>query len=157
MPIPGLDARGVTPELKLRPIFHSSCIWWVFCFVLFFFPGVFVCLFVCFIIVGYFYFYFYSYFLSILSPYHHHLLIPTLTAFTLPSSPVLKAIALLPNYSFCPFSSTLPPSLTFPSNYPPTCHKTIPPSYRLTTCWPTHCTNFKQPQPPAIPDARALH
>jgi hypothetical protein len=46
--------------------------------------------------------------------YHHHLLIPTLTHFTLPPSALLKSIALLPNYSICPFSSTLSPCPQLP-------------------------------------------
>jgi hypothetical protein len=67
--------------------------------------------------------------------YHHHLLIPTLTTFTLPPSSVLKYITLLPNYSFCPFSSTPSPP-TFPqpvtrlpispTHSPPADQSTIP-------------------------------
>jgi hypothetical protein len=60
--------------------------------------------------------------------YHHHLLIPTLTPFTFPPSPVLKSIAPLPNNSFCPFSPTLSPCPHLPL---PTCHQTTPPTYIL--------------------------
>jgi hypothetical protein len=36
MPIPGLDVRGVTPELKQRLKFYWSWTWWFFLFVCFF-------------------------------------------------------------------------------------------------------------------------
>jgi hypothetical protein len=88
----------------------------------------------------------------------NYLLIPILTPFTLPPSPVLQSIVFLSNYSFCPFSSTLSPcALTIPSCSPPTCHQTGPPSYTLTTCWPNYYTNFTQPQLPIIPDTSTLH
>jgi hypothetical protein len=103
MPIPGLDARGVTPELKLRLKFY--CSWTLWGFFWFFF------LFVCYIIVGFLFLFLFlfSFFFLYYQLHHHYLLIPTLTLFTLPPSPVLQSIALLPNYSFCPISSALSP------------------------------------------------
>jgi hypothetical protein len=78
-----------------------------------------------------FYFYFYSYFLFFFlyyQLYHCYRLIPTLILFTLPPSPVLKSIALLPNNSFDTSHPLSDPALTFPSHFPPTCHQTTPPS-----------------------------
>jgi hypothetical protein len=83
-----------------------------FCSFACFCPLIFLCLFVCFVIVGYLFLFLFllSFFLSIsYQLYHHHLLILTLTPFSLPPSPVLKSIALLPNKSFCSFSTTLSP------------------------------------------------
>jgi hypothetical protein len=59
---------------------------------------------------------------------------------------VLKSIALLPNYFSAPFHPYFLPALTFPYHSPQTCHDTIPPSYTLSTCWPTYYTNFTQTQ-----------
>jgi hypothetical protein len=119
MPIPGLDARGVTPELKLRLKFYCS---WNWCFFSFLF---FVCLlYYC----GVFTFIFIPIFFLYYQLYHHYLLIPTLIPFTLPP-PVLKSIALLPNYSFYPFSSLFLPGIAFPSHSPPTCQQTTPPTH----------------------------
>jgi hypothetical protein len=100
-----------------------------------------------------FYFYFLFFFLYY-QLHHHYLLTLILTTFTLPPYPVLS-IVLLPNNFFCPFSSTLSlylhlPLLVFPNH-------TMPPSYTLTTCWLTYCTNFIQPQTPAIPDTSSLY
>jgi hypothetical protein len=121
MPIPGLDARRITQELKLKLEFYCTE------------SGVYLfiyCLFVFYINMG-FYFYFYSYFLSVL------LTLPSLSScpyshpFSLPPSPVLKSIALLPNNSFCSYSFTLCscPHILFHS--PPTYNQTIPSSYTL--------------------------
>jgi hypothetical protein len=104
MPTPGLDAGGVTPELKLRLKFY--CPWTRF----------FLKLFIILLWDVYFYSYFHFFFLYY-QLHHHYLLIPTLTPFTLPTSPVLQSIAVLPNYSFCPFSPTLP--LPSPPPLPP--------------------------------------
>jgi hypothetical protein len=70
---------------------------------------------------------------------------------------VLQSIALLYNYSFCPFSPTLSPCPHLPLPFSLTCHQTTPPYYTLTTCWLTYYTNFTQPQPPAISDISTLH
>jgi hypothetical protein len=74
--------------------------------------------------------------------YHHHLLIPTLTSFTLPPSLVLQSILLAPNYSFCPFLSTslllsLPttPSLAQPATTLP-----LPPTHSPPVDYPTIST-----------------
>jgi hypothetical protein len=143
---------GVIPELKLRLKFY--CSWTCFSF----FP---VALFIYLFVLS-------SWFFKIFIPiflfsflyyqlYLHHLLILTLTLFILPPSPVLKSIALLPKYSFYPFSSTLfpHPQLTLP--FFPTCHQTTPPFYILTTCWPTYYTNFTQVQLPEISDSNTLY
>jgi hypothetical protein len=37
-----------------------------------------------------------------------------------------------------------------------TCHHTTSPSYTLITCWLAYCTNYKHPQPCAIPDKSTL-
>jgi hypothetical protein len=59
---------------------------------------------------------------------------------------VLQSIALLPNYSFWSFSSTL--SLCFQHPFPSSPNLSPHyPTHILTTCWPTYCTNFVQPQP----------
>jgi hypothetical protein len=86
-----------------------------------------------------------SFFFLYCQLYHHHLLIPTLTPFTLPPSPMLKSIPLLPNNLFCPFSPTLSPCLTFPFHSPLTCYQTTPPSYTLITHWWTYYTNLHSP------------
>jgi hypothetical protein len=89
-----LNAGGITPQLKLRIKFYCS---WNWCF-FFSYCYLFV------ILLWVFYFYFYSYFLFYFLYYqlhHHHPLIPTVTPITLPLSPVLQSIGLLPNYSFC--------------------------------------------------------
>jgi hypothetical protein len=70
---------------------------------------------------------FYSYFLFSFLYITLHL-IPTLTGFTLQPFPVLKSVALLPNYSFCPSHPLCPPAHTFPSHSPLTCHQTTLPS-----------------------------
>jgi hypothetical protein len=128
--MPELDARGVTPELKLRLKFYCSWTWWVlFVLFLFVFNYFFMFLFVCFSIMGFLFLFVFSFFLSILStlpssfhPYSH--------PFNLSLSPVLKSIALLPNYSFCPFRSTLSPCPHLSSHSPPMCHQnTLPPTY----------------------------
>jgi hypothetical protein len=141
MTIHELDARGITPELKLRLKFYCSWTWFFFFFNCDFFPVFF--LFVCYIIVGFFLNYFKAIFLFFFLYYqlhHHYLLIPTLTHFTLPPSPVLQSIAFLPNYSFCPFSSTLSPCLQPSAHPPPTCHHTTLP--------PTHSPPADQPTVP---------
>jgi hypothetical protein len=109
MTISGLDAGRITPELKLRLKFYCS---WTCCFLL-----CFLLFFVCLFVILLWVFYFYSYFLSVLSTSHQYLLIPILTPFMLPPSPVLQFIVLLPNYSLCLFLSTLSPCLhlTIPS------------------------------------------
>jgi hypothetical protein len=113
--IPGLDAREVTPEFKLKLKFYCSWTCWVFfvCFIFrffspcfFFFVVVVVCLF-CSCGFSIFISILITFFFSILSslssssshPHSHH--------FTLLPSTVVKSIALLPNNSFCPFSFTL--------------------------------------------------
>jgi hypothetical protein len=58
----------------------------------------------------------------------HYLLIPILTPFTLPPSLVLQSIAVLPNYSFCPFSSILSPGF----------HLLLPPYHNLSPDFPSH-------------------
>jgi hypothetical protein len=139
MPIPGPDAEGVTPELKLRLKFYCSWAWflllqWVF----------------------YFYFYSYIFFLFLYYKlYHHHLLIPTLTTFTLPSltsTSVLKSIAPLPNNLFYPFSPILLPQ---PSPSPPILpHLVTRLTHPLTHSSPTeqYYSNFTQLHTPAIPN-----
>jgi hypothetical protein len=123
MPIPVLDGRGVTPELKLRLEFYCSWTCWYF-FLFFFFV---VCLFVILLWVFLFLFlYLFSFFVSILStspslssyPYSHPLHSP---------SPVLQSIALLPDYSF--FLFILSPCIHLPFLSSLTCHQTTPPSY----------------------------
>jgi hypothetical protein len=129
MPTPGLDAGGIALKHKLRLKFYCS---WT-CFFSWF-------LFVCYIIVGFLFLFLFSFFLSVLStlpslsshPYSH--------SFTLPPPPVLQSIALLPNYSFCPFSSTLSPGLQPSAQPPPTCHHTTLP--------PTHSPPADQPTVP---------
>jgi hypothetical protein len=131
-----MDARGVTIELKLILKFYCSWTWCVFLIV--FFP-----LF-CFFVVLVWVFNFYSYFLFFFAYYHlyhHHLLIPTLTPFTLPPS-VLKFIALIPILS-APSHPLSPTTLTLPSHSSPTCHQMTTPSYTLTTCWLIYYTNLK--------------
>jgi hypothetical protein len=128
MPIPGLHAGGVTPELKLRLKYCCSWIWCFYYFFLLFFSvclfgfGVlifFLCLFL--LLLWVFYFYFYTYYLfkkiSILStlpsssyPYTHSL--------HSPPSLVVKSMALLPNNSFCAFSPTLYPCPNLPLPFP---------------------------------------
>jgi hypothetical protein len=100
MPMPGLDIGAVTPELKLRLKPYCSWTWCVLLLCSFFFP--FFCLFII-LLQGFFI----PIFLLYYQLYHHYLLIPTLIPFTFLPSPVVKSIALLPYYSFCPFSSTL--------------------------------------------------
>jgi hypothetical protein len=104
-----------------------------------------VFLFVCFVIVSFIFLFLFllSFFFLYYQLYHHHLLILTLTPFTLSPSFVLKSIAFLSAPSY-PLS---PSDLTFPSHSPSPCHQTIPPSYKLITCWPTYYTNFTQPWP----------
>jgi hypothetical protein len=127
MPIPGKDARGIIPELK------QDWTWCGFCLFVCFSCS--VCLFYCcgvfliFIFIPIFFLYY--------QPYHHPLLIPTLTSFNLLPSPVLK-------------SSNSSPA--FISHSPPTCYQTNLPSYTLTICWANYYTIFTQPQPPAIPN-----
>jgi hypothetical protein len=58
-----------------------------------------------------------------------------------PPSPVLQAIVLPPNYWLFLFLSTLSPIFTSPSYLPSPCHHSIPPSYKLTTCWLEYWTN----------------
>jgi hypothetical protein len=82
MPIPGLDAGGITPELKVRLKFYCS---WTWCFLIFFL-FLFVCLFY---YCGVFIFIFIPIFFLYYLLHHHYILIPTLTSFTLPHSPVL--------------------------------------------------------------------
>jgi hypothetical protein len=108
--------------------------------------------------------------------YHHYVHIPTLTPFTLPPSYALKSIALLPNYYFCPFSSTLspcpclpshlpqpinrlplPPTLSPPADQPtiPTLHNPNPmqtlTQAAYTTTTEIHPNTHKLPQNPAAP------
>jgi hypothetical protein len=151
-PIPGLDAGGIAPELNQRLKFYCSWTWWVFkiIIVVFFFSFI--------IIVGVlFYFIFFFYFFSVL------LTLPLLSSHSYPcpfhSCPFSFATIHCPpsQLSFCPFLSTLSPIFTSSSYLAPTCHKTTPASYILTTCWLAYCTNFTQPQPPAIPDTSTLH
>jgi hypothetical protein len=105
-----LDARGVTPELTLRPKWHCS---WTSCFFVLFNCFLFVCL----TIVGFlflFLFLFSFFFLSVLStlptlsshPYSHPLHSSSFSCAKIHCSPS--------NYSFCPFSSTLSPCPRFP-------------------------------------------
>jgi hypothetical protein len=114
---------------------------------LFYYNGFFI-----FIFIHIFFFFFKCYQL-----YHHHLLIPTLTPFTLPPSPVLKYIALQPNYSFCPFSSTLSPGLhpllLFSPNLSTNCPSLLHTHHLLTNLLSQLFTT----QPPAIPDTSTLH
>jgi hypothetical protein len=141
MPIPGLDAGGITPEVKPKTEIQLFLTWFffLFCFVFFLLFSLLLWRFFVFIFVSIYFLYY--------QLHLHYLLIPNLTPFMLPSSPVLQSIAPLPNYSFCPFSSTLSSCLYLPLPAPPTCHQTIPPSSIFTTWWPTYCTNFTQPQP----------
>jgi hypothetical protein len=161
--MPGLDAREVTPKLKLRLKFYCS---WTWCLFFFLFVCFCFCLFVCsffplislrFFLFGWlvwfsiFTSFLLSFFLSILStfpssssrPYSHPFHSPSCAKIICPPPP---------NNSFCPFLPTLSLALTFPSHSSPTCHQTTPPSYTLITHWPTYYTNFIQPQPPAVPD-----
>jgi hypothetical protein len=110
MPIPGLDARGIIPELKLRLKFYCSWIWCVF--IVFFF-WVFHC---CFVHLLYYWGFFTlipTFFFSFctIKFHHHYILISPLFPFILPPSTVLQSIALLPKYSFGPLSSSLSPCL----------------------------------------------
>jgi hypothetical protein len=67
--------------------------------------------------------------------------------------PMLQYIVLPPNYSFCPFSSTLPPSSPPLFIFSPTCHHTTSPSHPLTSLlYPLNTTPN-----PAIPDTSTLH
>jgi hypothetical protein len=146
MSIPGLDAGRVTRELKLRLKFYCSWTWWFL--IVFFFS------FVCYIIMSFLFLFLFlfSFFFLYYQLHHHYLLIPILT-------PSLSLLLLCYNPLFC-FPTTLSassylyssPVFTALFHPPPTCHDTTHPSYTLTTCWPTYCTHFTQPQPPAIPD-----
>jgi hypothetical protein len=91
------------------------CLALVFCLFIFSY------FFVCFVIVGFLFLFLFplSFFFLYYQLYHHNLLIPTLTPFILPPSPVLKSIALLPNNLFCPFSPTLSPCLHLPLPFSP--------------------------------------
>jgi hypothetical protein len=134
MPIPGLDARRVTPELKLRLKYYWS---WIWCFLLGFFSSFVVV--VCLFFILSFLFLFYShilFFLSILwtlpSPSFH----PSSHTLTLLPPPVLKSIVLLLSYSFCPLSSTPSPCphlpLPFYPNMLPHYHSSLHTQHLLT-------------------------
>jgi hypothetical protein len=144
---------GITPEHKLRLKFYCSWTLWdfwgffFFWFCLFvYFLLIFVCLFVTvgflflFLFILHIVFFLYSQF------YHHHLLIPTVTPFTLPPSPMLKSIALLPNNSLI---LSHPLSLFSPSNPILNQHDTrlpLPPTHSPPTDQPTMTTSYN-PKP----------
>jgi hypothetical protein len=150
MPIPGLDSGGEIPELRLK--FYCSWIWCVF-----FFPCCLDYLFVL-LLWGFLFLFFFSFFSFYTTNF-------TITIFSsLLTSPSFSLLLLCENplHSFlmtlcAPSHPLLTPACTLPSHSPPTCHQTIPPSYTLTTCWPTYYTKFTQPQPPTIPDTSTLH
>jgi hypothetical protein len=106
------------------------CFSFSFCLFFHFFPTDFFVF--CFVIVDFLFLFLFSlsFFLLHYQLYHRHLLIPTLIPFSLPPSPVLKSIALLPNNSFRPFSLTLSPcphvplpfSLNLSPDYPSFLH-----------------------------------
>jgi hypothetical protein len=150
MPIPGLDARGAIPELKLRLKFCCSWTWyfllWVFFFYfdLFFLPF-FVCLILlfCFIIVGFkFLFYF------IISIFFFYLCtinftITILSSLLSPSSLSLLLLCYNPLLSFptilsafshplCPLPSLSPSILPQPVTTLP-----LPPTYSPPADKPT--------------------
>jgi hypothetical protein len=150
MPIPGLDAWGISPVLKLRLKFYCP---WTWVFIVIYFPVLFVILFWA------LYFYVYSYFpfFFLYSQLHHqYLLIPILTSST------LLFLYYNPLFSF-PTTLSVPshplssPAFTYTSHPPQTCYQTTPSSYTFTTCWPTYCTKFTQPKLLAIPDTSILH
>jgi hypothetical protein len=74
---------------------------------------------------------------------------PSLSLLLLCYNPLLS----FPTTFSAPSHLLSPPHFTC-SYYPnqTTYHQTTPPSYTLTTCSPTYCTNIKQSQPPVIPD-----
>jgi hypothetical protein len=137
MPILGLDARGITPELKLRPKF--CCSWtWCFYWVFFFFFSCF-CLFVILLWVFNFNFYFYFLFFFLYYQLHHHyLLIPILNPLTLPPSPVLQSTVLLPNDSSAPSHPLSPLPLPPPPILPqPVTTLPFPPTHSPVADKPT--------------------
>jgi hypothetical protein len=148
MPIPRLDAGGITPEQKPTLKFYCSWTCFSFCFLVFV------------LLLRAFNFHFYSYFCFLFLYYklhHQYLLIPILT-----TSLSILLLCYNPLFSFptilsAPSHPLSSPTCTSPSHPPPTCHQTTPPSYRLTTCQLTYCTNITQPQTPAIPDTSILH
>jgi hypothetical protein len=126
MPIPGLDAAGITPELK--PNLNSIVLNLVF-FIVVFFSDFFLFVYYCgFFILFYFIFIFIfftiNFTIAIFSP--------------LFSAPSLSLHLLCYNPFFYPTLSAPSHPLSshpFPFPYsPPTCHHTISPSYILTTC-----------------------
>jgi hypothetical protein len=82
-------------------------------------------------------------------PYSYPLHFPSFSYVAIYCSPSQLLFLPLLIHSFPVFTSF--------SHPPPTCHHTIPPSYTLTTHRLTYCTNFTQPQRPAIPDTITLH
>jgi hypothetical protein len=115
-------------------------------FVSFFLLSCIFCLFILLLWIFYFYFYpYYLFFFLYNYLYHHHLLIPTVTPFNLPPSPVLKSIALLHNNSFCPFSPTLSfcphLSLPFSSKLP------LPPTHLSPAADQPTIPNLYKPNP----------
>jgi hypothetical protein len=119
MPVPGLDAGEVNSRTKTKTeilLFLNLVFCCCFCFFNFFFN---VVLFICFIIVEVLFLF--LFFFSLYYRFsHHHLLIPTLTPFTLPPAPVLKSIAPFPTTLSAPshplssLSSPSPPNLPQP-------------------------------------------
>jgi hypothetical protein len=111
----------------------------------------FLFLFVCSIILGFLFLFLFPIFSFLYYQLHHHyLLIPTLTLFTLPPSAVVQSIALIPNYSFCPFSSTLSPCLCLPSHPPQPVTKLHLPLTQLPLLT-NPLYQLYTPQHPAIP------
>jgi hypothetical protein len=148
MPIPGQDAGGIFPELKLKLKFYCS---WTWCFFIVVFFLLF-CLFVCYIIVG---FYFYSnilFFLSVLStspslsshPSSHPLPSPSFSCATIhySSSQLLFLSFLIHSLSLpSPPPSILPQPVTtlpIPPTHSPPADQPIPNLHNLTPCNPWH-------------------
>jgi hypothetical protein len=137
--------------MKTEILLFLCLVFWVF----FFFPVFVYLLYYCGIFI--FVFILFSFFLSVLStspllsshPYSHPLHSPSFACAKINYSPS--------NYSFYHFSSTLSPCLHRLFSFSPAGHHTTPPSYTLTTYWPTYCTNFTQSQPLEVPDTSTLH
>jgi hypothetical protein len=117
MSVSGLDARGVTLELKLRLKFYCSWCFFVCCILI-----IFSCYFLFILLLWVFDFYFYSYFLSIIStlqlsscahPYSHPLHSPSFFCTKIHCSPSL--LLFLP-----PLIYSLPLTTPSPLNLPQT-------------------------------------
>jgi hypothetical protein len=136
-----LNAGGITPQLKLRIKFYCS---WNWCF---FFPIVICLLYYC----GFFIFIFIPTFFSTFYTINF-----TITILSSLLSPPSLSLFLLCYNPLVFFPITLSALLIHSPHFSSSPNQTTFPFYTLTTCWPTYCTNFTQPQPPIIPDTSTL-